>query len=360
MIATLISILVLGLLVIFHEMGHLLVARWAQVRVLRFSMGFGPRILNWKRGHTEYSLSAIPLGGYVKMAGEQHGEETHQPWEYLSKPVGVRALIVFAGPLVNYLLAFLSLWVVFVIGFPELLPVVGTVSPDMPAQIVGLKTSDRILEIEGKPVESWDAMTKIVYASADKPLSFVIEREGLRQNLSITPRAKQTTDPFGRETTIGLIGISPSGEFQTYRVGPLQAIGKAFKQQAQWVSQTMLALWSIVTGKIALRDSVTGPIGIVFLTSSALKTGLSPLLFLVSLFSLSLALFNLFPLPILDGGHLLFLGLEWFRGRPVSVRIQERSVQVGFVLLMTLVLVICVNDIQRFGLFEKLREWVQR
>ncbi|MBI3083681.1 MAG: site-2 protease family protein, partial [Candidatus Omnitrophica bacterium] len=149
MIPALISLVILGLLVIVHELGHFLVARWSGVRILRFSIGFGPRLFTWTRGHTEYAISAIPLGGYVKMAGEQDATRTQEPWEYLSRPIRARARIIFAGPLVNYLVALISLWVVFIVGYPELLPVVGKVLEDTPAQAAGLQSGDRILSVDG-------------------------------------------------------------------------------------------------------------------------------------------------------------------------------------------------------------------
>lgn len=358
MVAAVISIVVLGLLVIVHEFGHFLVARWVGVRVLRFSMGFGPRVWTWKRGHTEYALSAIPLGGYVKMAGEQQPDASPakrgEPWEYASKPVGVRAAIILAGPLVNYLVAFLSLWTVFVIGYPEMLSAIGTVVEKTPAQAAGLQPGDRIQAVAGRPVQTWEEMTKTIYASAEQPLEFLVQRGERSLTLQITPQAKEITDPFGRKKTIGLIGVSPSGAFRTLRVPPVQAIGRAWKQQNEWLAQTLMALWSMATGRISVRESVTGPIGIVYLTSEAVKMGFAPLLFLVSLFSLSLALFNVFPIPILDGGHLLFLAVEKLRGRPVSLNVQERSAQVAFVLLVTFVVVVCLNDVSRFGLLDKL------
>ena len=365
MVAALISIVLLGLLVIVHEVGHFLVARWSGVRVLRFSVGFGPRLMTWTRGHTEYAVSAIPLGGYVKMAGEQHEQppsssgqtQVGEPWEYFSKPVGTRAKIVFAGPLVNYLVALVCLWVVFVTGYPELLPVIGKVVEGMPAQAAGLQVGDRIRAINDHQIRTWDAMTKVIYASPSQPLVIQLERDGAGETVTVTPTLKTMTDPFGRTKSVGLIGIGPSGEFQAIRVGPLAAIGRTFHQQNEWIAQTLLSLWALMTGKMSMRDSVTGPIGIVYLTSQAVQLGLAPLLSLISLFSLSLALFNLFPIPILDGGHLLFLSLEKLRGTPVSSQIQERSAQVSFVLIMAFVLVICVNDVNRFGLLDKLAGW---
>jgi len=351
---TVIAILILGLLVFVHEAGHFVVARWSGVRILRFSLGFGPKIAAWRRGETEYCFSWIPLGGYVKMAGEQREEQTHQPWEYLSKSIGTRAKIVLAGPLVNYLVALLTLWVVFVIGYPELLPVVGKVADKMPAQAAGIQVGDRIQAIDNHPITTWEEMTDLIHTAPGRPLTIRLERSGHARTVRMTPEAKDLPDPFGRTKRVGLIGISPSGQFESRRVGPIVAIGRTIKQQNEWVSQTMLGLWSMLTGRIAMRDSVTGPIGILYLTSEAAQLGIAPLLYLLSLFSLSLALFNLFPIPILDGGHLFFLLLEKLRGSPVSINIQERAAQVSFVLLMTLVLFICVNDVNRFGLLDKL------
>jgi len=357
MTGPLIAILMLGLLVLVHEAGHFLVARLSGVRILQFSLGFGPKIFGWRRGHTEYCVSWIPLGGYVKMAGEQREEQTHQPWEYLSKPIGTRAKIVFAGPLVNYLTAIVTLWIVFMIGYPELLPVVGQVASDMPAKAAGVQIGDRIQAINGQRIHTWDEMTKLIHQAPETPLTFRVERDRALFELAITPKAKVMTDPLGRTKQVGLIGVSPSGAFEAFRVGPLTAIRRTIDQQNEWVVQTMMALWSLVTGKIPMRDTVTGPIGILYLTSEAVKLGIAPLLYLASLFSLSLALFNLFPIPILDGGHLFFLVLEKLRGTPVSVTVQERASQVSFVLLMTLVLIICVNDVNRFGLVEKVIDW---
>ena len=360
MVSTIISLLILGILIIVHEAGHFLLARRAGVRVLRFSMGFGPTLFKWTRGHTEYAVSAIPLGGYVKMAGEQREEASHEPWEYLSKPLATRARIIFAGPLVNYLVGLLSLWLVFVIGYPDLLPVVGKVVEGMPAQAAGLEPGDHVESIGNRRIESWEEMTKLIYASPDKPLAFVITHGGERRSLTMTPKPKASTDLFGRPKTIGLIGISPSGAFHAVRTNPVAAIGRTLRKQGEWASQTLLSLWFMLTGTLSVRDSVTGPIGLIYLTSEAVRMGIVPLLFLVSLLSLSLAIFNLLPLPILDGGHLLFLILEKLRGKPVSMSIQERSAQVSFVLLMAFALVICINDVSRFGLLEKLGEWLRR
>ena len=383
MISVLISIFLLGLLVIVHEAGHFVVARWSGVRVLRFSVGFGPQLLAWKRGHTEYAVSAIPLGGYVKMAGEQRSEHSAQPWEYLSKSLSTRARIVLAGPFVNYLVALVSLWVVFVTGYPQLLPVVGKVVEGTPAQMAGLQSGDRIQGIGSHAVHTWEEMTAIIYQSPDQPLAFQIERAGKPQAMTLTPKPKTITDPFGNTKTVGQIGIGPSGEFRAVQVGPVAAIGCTIQEQNKWFVQTTLGLWSLVTRKLPFRESVTGPIGIVSLISQAasefvkaltvglrtegwaslhseaVRLGFARLVLLTSFISFCLSIFNLFPVPILDGGHLFFMAIEKLRGVPVSLKVQERSAQVSFVLLITMVLVVCVNDVSRFGWLDKVAEWLR-
>lgn len=359
MVATLISLLILGLLILVHEAGHFVVARRVGVRILRFSIGFGPRVFTWKRGETEYTLSLIPLGGYVKMAGEHHSERTHQPGEYLAQPIGTRAAIVFAGPFVNYLLAVLTLWVVFVAGFPELRPVVGRLIEDMPAQAAQIQEGDEIVAIGEEAVRTWEEMTAIIHRSTQIPLRLHVVREGRERTITVVPQTKETKDLYGRPQTIGQIGIAPSGAVTMTRVGPLTAIGRTFAKQGEWCASMGLALWSIISGRITMKESLTGPIGIIILTSEAVYLGFTTLLYLVSLFSLSLAIFNVLPIPILDGGHLLFLGLEQLRGTPVSVTVQERAAQLSLVALTSLIILVCVNDIQRFRLVDKLIEWIR-
>jgi regulator of sigma E protease len=351
MVAALAALVVLGLLVLVHELGHFFVARAAGVRILRLSIGFGPRLWTMTRGHTEYAVSLIPLGGYVKMAGEQQEERAHHPWEYLSKSLGARAAIVGAGPAMNYVVAVVTLWAVLAItGFPEALPVVGEVKADMPAHEAGLAPADRIVRIDGRPVKSWQELTDVVSKAPGRPLRLDLEREGQALAVTVTPKLDEATDPFGRTSSVGRIGITQSGAFELVRVGPLQAVGETFRRQAEWLGQLGLALGAMVTRKLPLRDAVTGPIGIVYMTSEALRMGIGPLLFFVSYISYMLAVFNVLPIPILDGGHLLFLSLERLRGRPVSTGVQERAAQVSLAVLVAFVLVVCVNDINRFWL----------
>jgi len=360
MMSWVIAMLVLGLLVFLHEGGHFLVARWSGVRILRFSIGFGPRLFGWQRGETEYAVSLLPLGGYVKMAGEQREEHSEDPRAFLAQPVGVRARIVAAGPFVNVLVSMAALWIALVTGYPELLPTVGRVIDEMPAHAAGLQVGDRILAVNGTPVRTWDELTSQITRSPNQALTLRIDRDGTPRVVPITPTEKQITDPFGRAKRIGLIGITPSGAFESYRLPPGLAFVRTCEKQAEWAKQIVLSVWSLMLGRISPKESLTGPIGIVYMTSEAAKMGLGSLLYLMSIFSLSLAVFNVFPMPVLDGGHLFFLAIEKLRGHPISVRIEQKATQVGVALLLTAVVLICMNDLNRFGLWHKVMEWWQR
>ncbi|MBI3312014.1 MAG: RIP metalloprotease RseP, partial [Candidatus Omnitrophica bacterium] len=233
----------------------------------------------------------------------------------------------------------------------------GRVMDDMPAHVAGIQIGDRVLAINGQPIKTWDELTAIVHEAPQRPLGFQIDRGGTTLAVTLTPKPSQTKDPFGRTRTVGLVGVAPSGAFGTYRVGPLEAVGRTVKKELEWTEQIGLSLWSLFMGRVSMQDSLTGPIGIVYMTTEAARMGVAPLIYLVSLFSLSLAIFNLFPIPVLDGGHLLFLALEKLRGRPVSLRIQEKATQVSLAALLLIAVLVCVNDIQRLGLVDKLREW---
>ena len=354
MVSTLISFLILGFLILVHEAGHFFVARRTGVRVERFSIGFGPQLFSWKRGHTVYAVSAIPLGGYVKMSGEQDSKAKKKPYDYLSKSIGTRAAIIFAGPLVNYVTAIITLWIVFIVGFPQLNATVGKLIEDKPALAAGLAQGDRILAIDGIEISNWDDMTEIIHESADRSIELTIDRNGARQMIAIVPEKIETTDLYGRPITVGRIGIGPAGDVTPLQVGPVEALKRTFALHWEWTASMGIALSSIVKGRLSMKESLTGPIGIIVLTSQAVTLGFTTLLYIVSLFSLSLAVFNVLPIPILDGGHLLWLGLEKLKGSPVSMNIQENCSKVSFVLLMALILTVCVYDIQRYELWQKL------
>ena len=351
----LVSVGVLGCLVLVHEWGHFVVARWVGVKVERFSIGFGPTLYTWRGAQTEYALSLIPLGGYVRLAGEQPTGRNAAGGEFVAKSARVRSAIIVAGPAVNYLVSAIALWAVLVLGYPELLPTVGKLLDDMPAKAAGLQIGDRVMAVDGQPIQTWDELTQLVRRKPQTSLTLDVERSGARLSVAVVPKEKEIVDPFGRHQRVGLIGVAPSGAFATYKLPPLEALGQTLRKQREWAAQTFLSLWSLITGRISMQESLTGPIGILYMTSEAARLGAGPLLYLISLFSLSLAVCNLFPVPVLDGGHLLFIALEKLRWKPVSLRTQERATQISFAALVALAIMVCIGDVHRFGLVDKVK-----
>ncbi|MEK7868390.1 MAG: RIP metalloprotease RseP [Candidatus Omnitrophota bacterium] len=347
-------IVVLSILVIVHEFGHFIVAKRMGVRVEKFSIGFGPEIAGITKAETRYSISIIPLGGYVKLAGETGAEGVKlEKWEYFSRPVGERIKIIFAGPLLNYILAFLIFSFVFMAGSPTLTTKIGKVMPGYPAESAGLKTGDRILNINGKDVVYWEDVTKIIHASRSVEMKILVGRDTERINLLVMPKSQDMKTIFGSSKKISIIGIAPSDEVVYVKYGFLKSIYMGAERLWTLTYITCRALWASITGAIPVKESMTGPIGIFYITGQAAKLGLVYLLQLMGVLSASLAIFNLLPVPVLDGGHILFLIIEKIRKKPVSLKIQENITQVGMGLLIVLMVFVFYNDFMRFGIFEK-------
>lgn len=345
---------VLSILVLVHEMGHFIAARSAGVRVEKFSFGFGPKLFSIKGKETEYLISLIPLGGYVKMAGDEPGVNfKNQKWEYLSKSVGERFRIIIAGPLLNYVLAFLIFSVIFMFGSPTLTTKVGRLIKGYPAESHGIAVGDRIVAVDGKSVKYWEDLTEIIH-SHKGAMRLTIERNGRPSEKDITPVIRSAKDIFGKETSIALIGIAPSQDIESVRYGFFASFRMGFGKLMQLTAITYKAIWSILIGRLSLKESMTGPIGIFMITGEAAKMGLIYILHLMAILSASLAIFNVLPLPVLDGGHLIFLALEKLRGRPLSVRTQEIFTNVGVGLLILLTVFIFYSDIIKFGIIEKI------
>ena len=351
------AILVLSLLVLVHELGHFLAARRLGVGVLKFSIGFGPRVWGVTRGGTDYVISAFPLGGFVKMVGEhdeepepdEAGQRPTPPDPALSfenKPVWARMLIVVAGPFANVAFALAVFWVVFMAGVPMLLPVVGTVQPNFPAADAGLRPGDAIAAIDGTPIETWDDLTRVVHASAGRERAFSVKRGGETIVLRITPRPSPSTTVFGESTTVGLVGITPAGEFLTQRHGPLKAAALSVQRSAEIVRMTLVGIVKIFQ-RIVPADTIGGPIMIVQMAGKQAELGALNLVFFSAFLSISLGLFNLFPIPVLDGGQILFLLVVAVRGRPMSRRAREITQQIGLALLLLLMVFAFYNDISR-------------
>lgn len=354
MISWLAFLVTLSLIILVHEWGHFAMARAIGVKVERFSFGFGPRLAGWIRGGTEYWLSALPFGGYVKLAGES--EETQRPakpWEYRSRPIPQRFAIVAAGPIINYLLGFLLFFVVFQIGAPVFTTRVGRVMEGYPAAEAGILPGDRVLAVGGTPVETWEEMTAAIQRQT-QTVALSIERDGKSFDKAVEPKVIERTGLFGGKSRIAMVGIMPSDDVQIQKSPPGEAFAKAGWQVWFLTRVTLQSLWGIATGGVSIKESVTGPIGIFHITATVAHQGVAPLLQLIAILSTSIGLFNLLPIPVLDGGHLAFLVAEGFRGKPVGLRAQEAMTRVGLGLLLLLLAVVTYNDLLRFDVGGKI------
>ncbi len=446
-------VVVLGVLILIHELGHFLMARLAGVGVERFSIGFGPVLWRIRGKETEYCLSLFPLGGYVKMMGDDEnpleGGKTglvDPARAFTAKPLGVRFLIVFAGPAMNWLLAAVIFALVFMfLGRPmtpavvgrvvegaaaqaglrpgdrvvgvegrpirhweELLqqvhegegrplrlevegvggdrrqltltptrgtardlfgderavwevgarpfapPTIGEVIPGYPAAEARLMRGDRILTVDGKPVVTWDELAEAIHRRPGRPTRLEVRRGGETLTVSITPSEVVDRGPDGKETKVGRIGISPFQTAEFVRLGPLTALWDGAVRTGEVTTLTVVGLWKIVLGQID-RKNIGGPIQIAVSAGEQARQGLPSLAFFTAVISVNLFVLNLLPVPMLDGGHLLFFLCEAVLGRPLSVRKREVAQQVGFVLLMLLMVYAVYNDLERIGLIRFFR-----
>jgi len=358
MISYLAPIFVFGILIFVHELGHFLLAKKNGVRVEKFSFGFGPKLWGKKFGDTEYLISAVPLGGYIKMAGDEPGNKRKgKRWEFFSKSVGHRAQIIAAGPIVNYLLAFLIFSFIFIVGAPTLTTKVGKLLDDYPAKKANIKEGDIILAVDGQDVEYWQDMAEIIHQKTESKVILDVKRGKRVLKVKVMPKIQETKDIFGQTIEVALIGISPSDEMTKIKYGWVKSFYKGGEKLIHLSAFTYRALWSIITRRLSLKDSFTGPIGIFYFTQNAAKLGFVYLLNLMALLSMSLAIFNFLPVPVLDGGHLFFLVFEKLRKKPISPRAQELAQQVGFLLLVTLMLFVFYSDMMKFGIVEKVSSW---
>ncbi|HNW39057.1 MAG TPA: RIP metalloprotease RseP [Candidatus Omnitrophota bacterium] len=348
MIATLIFILILSLLIIVHEFGHFIAARKNGVRVEQFSLGFGPVVFKTKKGDTQYSLSSFPLGGYVKMAGDSRAEYQGKSDEYFAKAPGRRFQIIFLGPLLNYVLGFLFFWLIFFIGYPSLTSKVGGLIDGYGAKIAGLQVGDQIISVDGRKVKLWEDLQQAI---AERKISSNVTLEVLRDNqefeINVPIKDKVLNDQLGEKRVLGIIGISPLDEIVEVRHGFFESAYLGLKKTVDLTAMTYTGLWRLVSGKMSMRDSMTGPLGIFFITSKAAKLGLIAILHLIAVLSVSLAIFNLLPLPILDGGHIFLLGLEKLRKKALGAKTEEIMNNIGFTLMISLALFVTYNDVLR-------------
>lgn len=354
-------VVVLGALIFFHELGHFMIARMLGIGVKTFSLGFGPKIFTIRKGKTKYSLSLIPLGGYVSLAGEE-GEEkdkTEQssqlitdelflPTEKFSnRPPWHRLLVVLAGPIANILLAFFIYWgVLWVQGNTFLIPIIGTVSQNSPAEHAGLLPGDHITHIDSMPVSQWDQIAEYITKSQGNEITLTLSRDNKILEFCLTPEEKTRTNLFGEEKPAWLIGVSASGETETTPLSFFAASVAGLKKTWFSISFTYESLLKLFQ-KVVPLDSIGGPILIAQLVGQQANAGLLPLLLLTALISINLGILNLLPIPILDGGHVVFLLLEMILQRPISPFIKTISMRIGIVLLLALMLFATWNDVMR-------------
>jgi regulator of sigma E protease len=443
-------VVVLGVLIIVHELGHFFMARLCGVGVERFSVGFGPVLWRFRGRETEYCLSLIPMGGYVKMMGDDENPleggkaSTVDPAKaFNNKSLGARFLIVFAGPAMNFILAVLIAAAMFMfIGRPVAPAEVGRVTEGGPAAQAGLRTGDRIVTVDAKPVQYWEDLARVVQTADGRPLEVTVqERDGAQRKVALTPvqakrkdlfgddqnvweigaspylppaigdvipgdpadqaglkagdvvvalegqpimswdelaekihqRAGQPTrlevkrgtetlpiavtpkkgkvpGPDGKETEVGLVGIRPGGATTMVRSNPLSAMWEGLAWSTDVTVKTGIGLYKIVVGQLD-RSNIGGPIQIAKTAGEQARQGIVSLALFTAVISINLFLLNLLPVPMLDGGHLLFFAFEAVLGRPLSVRKREVAQQVGFALLMLLMVFAFYNDFKRIGLF---------
>ena len=344
------AIVVLGFLIIIHEAGHFLMAKKMGVGVEKFSIGFGRPIWKKKSGETEYILAWIPFGGYVKMVGdeEEEGESKIENSElaFNQKPIWRRSLIVAAGPAANLLLAILLFAVVYMIGINMADTKILEVMKDSPAQAVGMVDGDRIVEINGTPINSWDQLAEIISGSAGMQITILLERvDGSLKEIRITPETHASKTIFGEDIQVGRIGIRPDEIFKRY--GPLEAIYRGTMQTGRIIYLTGLAIVKIFQNVVP-ADNIGGPLMIMKMAGDQAKAGIVPLLMFMGLISVNLGILNLLPVPILDGGHLLFFLVEAIKGKPVTIKGRIFAQQVGMFLLISLMAFAFYNDISRF------------
>lgn len=349
MLSIIAAIFLFGFVIFIHELGHFILAKINGVKVITFSIGFGPKLIKHKIGETEYALSAIPLGGYVQLLGmgEDVEDEALQKRSYRHQTIPKRASIIVAGSLFNFLSAIAIFFFVALAGMPELLPVVGEVMPNTPAAAAMLAVNDKIVEIDGEPIRQWDEMIAIIHQSADRQLALTVERDAELIAVSVTPESRIVKDMFGAEKEVGLIGIKPSGDTFILEKGFIDAIVSAVTRAIEISVLIITFIAKLIMAIIPLGDAIGGPIFIFQVAERQAEVGITAFFLFAALISINLAILNLLPIPVLDGGHLLFLGIEAIRGKPLSEKVLMVAHYIGFFLIIALIVFAVYSDIMR-------------
>lgn len=369
------AIIVLGVLIFVHELGHFLLAKLLGVGVEKFSLGFGPKLIGRKFGETEYLISAFPLGGYVKMFGESgfiEGSEAHHPEEgkkgapeaeavvaprklsdeekarsFAHKPPLARIAIVMAGPVFNLLFAWLIFIVLCMAGVPTVTSKVGEVLKDKPAARAGIQKNDVITSINGKRISQWDEIAAQIAAGKGRPINLTVMRAGRELAFTITPEPRISKNLFGESVSGFAIGVASAGEIVTVAYDPFRAVLQGSAQTWKVIDLTVMSLVKMVQHVVPM-ESIGGPIMIAKMAGEQASAGGASFLAFMALLSINLGVLNLLPVPVLDGGHLFFFFWELVFRRPVSQKAREYAQQVGLMLLLGLMLLAFYNDIIRY------------
>jgi len=356
---------VLTIVVFFHELGHFLMARLCGIKVLVFSIGFGPEIAGFNdRYGTRWKISAVPLGGYVKFFGDDNAASVpdqaaaasmssgDRKDSFMFQPVPSRAAVVAAGPIANFVLAIAIFAAIFMtVGKQTTSARVDTVQPASAAEAAGFKPGDLVTAINGEKIESFSDMQRIVSISANETLSIDVDRGGAPVTLKAIPQLKELKDNFGNVHRLGVLGISRSmspGDIKTEKAGPLRAIVMGAQETWFVVDRTLAYIGGVFVGREA-ADQLGGPIRIAQVSGQVATAGFTALIHLTAVLSVSIGLLNLFPIPLLDGGHLLFYAIETIRGRPLSERAQEVGFRIGLAVVVMLMIFATFNDILRLA-----------
>jgi len=357
---------VITVVVFFHELGHFAVARFFGAKVDVFSIGFGKEIAGFHDRHgTRWRISWLPIGGYVKFAGDAdaastpdrnavvQANATERSQMMVFKPVGQRAAVAAAGPIANFLLAIVLFTGLFLYSGQTLTaPVIGQVNKASPAERAGIRSGDTVVRIDGRSVESFDQLPEIISMSAGQTLTMDLLRAGQPVSVQVTPERLRIKDFLGQETETAVIGVRQSADAPliTRSYNPLQAIGAACGRTWDVITLSLKGMGQLITGRASL-DQLRGPAGIAQITKKVAEFGILPLISLMAVLSVSIGLINLFPIPMLDGGHLLYYAFEAILGRPLGERVQDVGFRLGLVLVLGLMLLATWNDIARLNLF---------
>jgi len=343
-------IIVIGILVFIHEFGHFIAARLCGVGVEVFSLGFGPKILKKRVGRTQYCLAAIPLGGYVKMVGEEPGADIDPEdvnASFTHKSLWQKIIIVAAGPFFNFFLAIFIFYMLYQFSGVYLAkPIIGEVLEDSPAIAAGIKAGDVIKEINQNKIESFEDISRIIGASKGEQLQVIVERDGRLKRLMLVPVLKPAKNVFGEEIQKYIIGIVGAGESFHKRLNPFAAMGRSIKDTYGLIKLTLVSVGKMISGSVS-ADNLGGPLMIAQMAGEQAKAGVMNFAWFIALLSVNLGIINLFPIPVLDGGHLLFFGIEAVTGKSVSDKLREKLTQFGAAALVALMVFVFYNDIVR-------------